>query len=159
VPPNCPVCHQTVWCASGATAPSRNGRLQKLKNQSYSEEQCAQSQSRPSEAHRTLHSAYPVRHRTVRCAHRQQPLPNGCLAVEGYKYPSTTSTPTIQVSSTSHSIQELVHSLLDTIQKNQSLSKSQIHSKHLVTRESVFVRVLCALVLGSLSSSSFLFSK
>jgi hypothetical protein len=85
-------------------------------------------------------------HRTVRCAHRQQPLPNGCLAVEGYKYASTTSTPIIQVSSTSHSIQELVHSLLDTIQKNQSLFKSQIHSKHLVTRESVFVHVLCALV-------------
>jgi hypothetical protein len=35
--------------------------------------------------------------------------------VEGYKYPNTT-TPSIQVSSTSHSIQELVHSLLDTIQ-------------------------------------------
>jgi hypothetical protein len=31
-------------------------------------------------------------HRTVRCAHRQQPNPNGCLVVEGYKYPSTTST-------------------------------------------------------------------
>jgi hypothetical protein len=29
-------------------------------------------------------------HRTVRCVHRQQPLPNGCLVVEGYKYPSTT---------------------------------------------------------------------
>jgi hypothetical protein len=26
-------------------------------------------------------------HRTVRCAYRQQPLPNGCLVVEGYKYP------------------------------------------------------------------------
>jgi hypothetical protein len=26
-------------------------------------------------------------HRTVRCAHRQQPNPNGCLVVEGYKYP------------------------------------------------------------------------
>jgi hypothetical protein len=42
--------------------------------------------------------------------------------VAGYKYPPTTTTPSIQVSSTSHSIQELVHSLLDTIQNNQSLS-------------------------------------
>jgi hypothetical protein len=84
--------------------------------------------------------------------------PNGYVVVEGYKYPPpTTTTPSIQVSNTSHSIQELVHSLLYTIQKNQSLSKSQIHYKHLVTRE-CFVRVLCALVLGSLSSSTFLFS-
>jgi hypothetical protein len=45
-------------------------------------------------------------HRTVRCAHRQQPLSNGCLVVEGYKYPSTTSTPTIQAFHTLHSIQE-----------------------------------------------------
>jgi hypothetical protein len=49
--------------------------------------------------------------------------PNGCLVVEGYKYPPTTTTPSIQVSNTSHSIQELVHSLLDINQKNQSLSK------------------------------------
>jgi hypothetical protein len=26
-------------------------------------------------------------HRTVRCAHRQPPLPNDCLVVQGYKYP------------------------------------------------------------------------
>jgi hypothetical protein len=43
-------------------------------------------------------------------------IPNGYVVVEGYKYPPTTTTPSIQVSSTSHSIQELVHSLLDTIQ-------------------------------------------
>jgi hypothetical protein len=118
-------------------------------------------------AHQTLNSACPVRyrtvrchqgqcsngrlcqnpngwvtwlaHRTVRCAHRQQPSPTAVLVVEGYKYPPTTTTPGIQVSSTPHSIQELVHSILDTIQKNQSLSKSQIHSIHLVTRESVLL--------------------
>jgi hypothetical protein len=45
-----------------------------------------------------------------------------------------------------------VHSLLDTIQKNQSLSKSQIHSKHLVTRESVLFMFFELLFLGSLSS-------
>jgi hypothetical protein len=73
-------------------------------------------------------------------------LPNNHLVVEGYKYPPTTTTPSIQVSSTSHSIQELVHSLLDTNQKNQSLSKCQksFHSPSDL-RES-FVRVLCALV-------------
>jgi hypothetical protein len=46
------------------------------------------------------------------------------VVVEGYKYSPTTTTPSIQASSTPHSIQELVHSILDTIQKNQSLSKS-----------------------------------
>jgi hypothetical protein len=75
-------------------------------------------------------------HRTVRCAHRQQPAPTAIWWLRAINTPTTT-TPSVQVSSTSHSIQELVHSLLDTIQKNQSLSKSQIHSKHLVTRESV----------------------
>jgi hypothetical protein len=25
--PDCPVCHRTVWCASGETASKRNGRL------------------------------------------------------------------------------------------------------------------------------------
>jgi hypothetical protein len=86
-------------------------------------------------------------------------VPNGYVVVEGYKYPPTTTTTSIQVSSTSNSIQELVHSLLDKIQKNQSLSKSQIHSKHLVTRESVLFVFFELLFLGSLSSSSFLFSK
>jgi hypothetical protein len=45
-----------------------------------------------------------------------------------------------------------VHSLLDIIQKNQSLSKSQIHSKHLVTRESVLFVFFALLLLGSLCS-------
>jgi hypothetical protein len=69
-------------------------------------------------------------------------LPNGYVVVEGYKYPPTTTTPSIQVFQTSHSLQELVQSIQDTIQKNQSLSKSQIHSKLLLTRERVFARVL-----------------
>jgi hypothetical protein len=84
-------------------------------------------------------------HRTVRCAHRQQPSPTAMWWLRAINTPPTTTTTSIQVFWASHSIQELVHSLLDTIQKNQSLSKSQIHSKHLVTRE-CFVRVLCALV-------------
>jgi hypothetical protein len=104
------VCHHTVQCTSGATAIQRNGRLQKPLTQMNSEEQCAQSQSIESEAHRTVNrtcqvahrtvrsqedklsncrlSQNPngwltwrriglclVAHRTVRCAHRQQPSP------------------------------------------------------------------------------------
>jgi hypothetical protein len=85
-------------------------------------------------------------HRTVRCAHRQQPSPMAMWWLRAINTPPTTTTPSIQVSSTSHSIQELVHSLLDTNQKNQSLSKCQksFHSPSDL-RES-FVRVLCALV-------------
>jgi hypothetical protein len=66
-------------------------------------------------------------------------LPNGWIGGWGYKYSPSTTTPSIQVFQTSHSIQELVQSIQDTIQKNQSLSKSQIHSKHLVTRERVLL--------------------
>jgi hypothetical protein len=91
-------------------------------------------------------------------AHRQTASPMVGLVVGGYKYPITTTTPSIQVFQTSHSIQELVQSIQDTIQENQSLSKSHIHSKQIVTKES-FARVLWALVLGSLSSSSILVPK
>jgi hypothetical protein len=94
----------------------------------------------PSEAHQTVNSVCPVpqedkgsngrlrpnpngwvtwlAQRTVRCAHRQQPLPNGCLVVEGYKYPSTTPTPTIQAFITLHSIQEQSATLQDTNQSH-----------------------------------------
>jgi hypothetical protein len=54
------IIHRIVRCTSGVTTPSRNGRLQKLKIQMNSEEQCAQSHSRPSEAHRTVNSTCPV---------------------------------------------------------------------------------------------------
>jgi hypothetical protein len=69
--------------------------------------------------------------RTGQCPMRPSTdsLPNGWIGGWGYKYPPTTITPSIQVFQTSHSIQELVQSIQDTIQKNQSLSKSQIHSK------------------------------
>jgi hypothetical protein len=59
--------HRTVWCTSGATAPSRNGRLQKAADSVNSEEQCAQKSEQSPEAHRTVNSACPVRHRTIRC--------------------------------------------------------------------------------------------
>jgi hypothetical protein len=44
-------------------------------------------------------------------------LPNGWFGGWGYKYPPTTTTPSIQVFQTSNSIQELVQSIQDTIQK------------------------------------------
>jgi hypothetical protein len=85
--------------------------------------------------------------------------PNGYLVVEGYKYPPTTTTPSIQVSSTSHSIQELMHSLLDTfsIESKPLQVLNTFHSPSDL-RESLFV-FFELLFLGSLSSSSFLFSK
>jgi hypothetical protein len=43
--------------------------------------------------------------------------PTATKVVEGYKYPSTTTTFGIQVFQRSHSIQELVHSLQDTFPK------------------------------------------
>jgi hypothetical protein len=67
---------------------------------------------------------------------------NGCFGGWGYKYPPTTTIQGIQVFQTSHSIQELVHSIQDTIQLNQSLSKSQFYSKQLVTRRESFARIL-----------------
>jgi hypothetical protein len=99
-------------------------------------------------SHRTVSSGAPdcpVRPSTTTC-------PNGSLVVEGYKCPPTTTTPIIQVSRTSHSIQELVHSLQDTY---------SIESKHLQVpntfhspsdlRESLLV-FFALLLLGSLSS-------
>jgi hypothetical protein len=93
-PAHSTIIHRTVRCTSGATATFAQRSPAKAEE---SEEQCAAAQSRPSEAHRTVNSAYPVpledkasnsqklpnpngwvtwlAHRTVQCAHRQQPAP------------------------------------------------------------------------------------
>jgi hypothetical protein len=132
---------------------------------SYSE-QCglhAQSQSRRQKAHPTVNSDCPVHHRTVLwphlsglqqsnpngwvtwlahrtvwCALRQQPSPTATLVVGAINTPNhhTSLHPCFQ---TFHSIQELVHSIQDTNRVNQNLSKSQFHSKQLVTRRESFV--------------------
>jgi hypothetical protein len=143
---DCPVCHRTVRCTSGATAIQRNGRLQKERWQRYSEEQCATELERrvrgapdseqdlsgvtldcpvPQEDNSANAQQLPnpngwvtwrrtgqcpVAHRTVRwrtelsggapnCPVRPSTpaFPNGLLVVEGYKYPPTTATPSIQV--------------------------------------------------------------
>jgi hypothetical protein len=71
--------------------------------------------------HRTLNSACPVRHRTVRCAHRQQKQPTARKWLEAINTP-TTSFNSIQVLWTPYSLQEQSQTLQDTF--NHS-----IHSK------------------------------
>jgi hypothetical protein len=141
--PDCPVCHRTVWCTSGATANSCNGWLQKLINRWTVKNSARRVRATDLEAHRTVNRTCPVWHRTVRC-HKKTTVPtvdcsqtltigwhggaldslqclsggapdcpvrpsttafsNGHLVVVGYKYPSTTTTPSIQAFWTLHSI-------------------------------------------------------
>jgi hypothetical protein len=71
--PDCPACHRTVRCTSGATSTSHNVRLQKLKNRGTVCNSARQSLSAESEARQTVNSAYPVWHRTVWCRMRTKP--------------------------------------------------------------------------------------
>ena len=113
--PDCPVGHRTVQCTSGVTAIQRNGRLQRTPCNATVREQCAQKSEQSSEAHRTVNSACPVpledkasngqklpnpngwvmwlAHRTVRCAHRQQPSPTALWWLRAINSPPTTTTP------------------------------------------------------------------
>jgi hypothetical protein len=98
-------------------------------------------------------------HRTVRCAHRQQPAPTVELVVGGYKYPTTTSTPTIQAFTTVHSIQEQYTTLQDTNQSLRSNQSPQFNSSSLgLVRRSSCVSLLL-LLLGWLSSFSHSYSQ
>jgi hypothetical protein len=65
----------------------------------------------------------PVAHRTVWCARRQTASPTTTLVVWAINTPNhhTSRHPSFQPT---HSIQELVHSIQDTIRLNQNLSKS-----------------------------------
>jgi hypothetical protein len=60
-------------------------------------------------------------HRTIRCALQQQPSPTTTLVVGAINTPNhhTSRHPSFQPT---HSIQELVHSIQDTIRVNQNLS-------------------------------------
>jgi hypothetical protein len=99
-------------------------------------------------------------HRTVRCAHRQQPLSNGCLVVEGYKYPSTTPTPTIQAFITLHSIQEQSATLQDTKQSHRSNQSPKFNSSALGLERGSFLCFFVALIAWlAFFFLSFLFSK
>jgi hypothetical protein len=50
------IIHRTVRCDSGATTPSRNGRLQKLKNHMNSAQTVRSRAVQPSEAHQIVNS-------------------------------------------------------------------------------------------------------
>jgi hypothetical protein len=64
---DCPVCHRTVRCTKRSNGYKRNGRLQRAPANATVRGQCAQKSEQTPEAHRTVKSACPVRHRTVRC--------------------------------------------------------------------------------------------
>jgi hypothetical protein len=96
-----------------------------------------------SEAHRTVNSACPVpledkgSNSRLRpnpnswvtwLAHQTAATPNGCFGGWGYKYPPTTSTPTIQAFITLRSIQEQNTALQDTNQSPRSDKSSQFNS-------------------------------
>jgi hypothetical protein len=99
-------------------------------------------------------------HQTVRCAHRQQPAPTVELVVGGYKYPTTTSTPTIQAFNTLHSIQEQSAILQDTNQSLRSNQSPQFNSSILGLVRRSFLCFLVALVAWlAFFFLSFLLSK
>jgi hypothetical protein len=110
--PDCPLWHRTVQCAKRSNGRQRNGRVQRSADNPTVRGQFAQSHSRRQKAHRTVNSTCPVHHqtvrwphlselqwsnpngwvtwlahRTVRCAHRQQPLPTATLVVGAINTP------------------------------------------------------------------------
>jgi hypothetical protein len=151
VAPDCPVCQR---CNGYSTTVDSNGNLKSATVRV----QCAQSQSRHQKAHRTVNSTCPVHHRTVRwphlselqwsnpndwvtwlahrtvrCAHRQQPLPTAILVVGAINTPNhhTSRHPSFQPL---HSIKSSrLHFKTQT--RDQILSQVQNHSKQIVTSE------------------------
>jgi hypothetical protein len=177
--PDCPVCHRTIWCASGATAKSRNGRL-------WQELQCrTEVRTTKSEGHRT-----------VRCRKRTKPQRSTRLrtltvgwrggALDSAHYlsggtpdcpvrPSPAASQRLPwwlraITTPNHHNSKHPRFLSITVNtralaftprhnsKDQSLSKSQIHLKHLVTCER---NILCSfelLLIGLPFFFSFLLS-
>jgi hypothetical protein len=84
-------------------------------------------------------------------------FPNDHFGGWGYKYPPITNNSRHPSFQPTHSIQELVHSIQGTNRLNQNLSKSQFHSKALVTRRESFAVFFELLHLDRFSSSHFLF--
>jgi hypothetical protein len=182
VPPDCPV-HQR------SNGYQRNGRLQRTPANATVRGQCVQKSEQPSEAHRTVNSTClvpledkyptvicartltvgwhgwrtgqrPVAHRTVRCAHRQQPPPTVVLVVEGYKYPQPPPLHPIQAFITPHSIQEQSATLQDTNQSHRSNQSPQFNSSALGLEKWSFLCFFVSLIAWlALFFLSFLFSK
>jgi hypothetical protein len=65
VRPHSAIIHRTVRCTKWSNGFQRNGRLQRTHANAIVHGQCAQKSEQPSEAHQTVNSACPVRHRTV----------------------------------------------------------------------------------------------
>jgi hypothetical protein len=159
--PDYPVKHQTVRCASGATATSR----QRSTANAFNALQCASEQRQT--AHQTVYRTYPEHHRTAQRPHQselQRSEPNGRLTWLAHRTMSggapdcpvrhataasqrpllvvgAINTPTTPHSiaskfSTFNTLQELYHSILDTTKEIKSSPKTGITPNQIVTRES-----------------------
>jgi hypothetical protein len=65
--PDCPVGHRTVQCTNRSNGYCANGHLQKWTVSVNSARTIRAESEQRQKAHRTVNSACPVRHRTVRC--------------------------------------------------------------------------------------------
>jgi hypothetical protein len=147
------IIHWTVQCTTGLSVHQRsngyqrNGRLQWTPANATVRGQFARKSEQPPEAHRTVNSTCPVRPSTVA-------TPTVVFVVEGYKYPLTTSTPTIQAFITLHSMQEQSATLQDTNQSHRSDQSPQFNYSALgLVRGSLvfFVALVCLAWLSFLS--------
>jgi hypothetical protein len=152
VAPDCPVCQQCNGRQS-------NGRVQRSAHNTTVRRQFAQSQSRRQKAHRTVNRDCPVHHqtvrwphmselqwsnpngwvmwlahRTVRCAHRQQPLPTATLVVGAINTPQPPHFKASKFSAITFNTRALDFTPKHK-SKDQILSKSQTHPKDLVACE------------------------
>jgi hypothetical protein len=80
----------------------------------------------------TVHSTYQVAHRTVRCAHRQQPLQRLLWWLRAINTPNHHNSKHPRFLNITFNTRALEFTPRHN-SKDQSLSKSQIHLKHLVT--------------------------
>jgi hypothetical protein len=94
-------------------------------------------------AHRTLNSECPVAHRTVRCAHRQQPPQQLLWWLRAINTPNHHNSKHPRFLNITFNKRALAFTPRHNA-KDQSLSKSQIHLKYLVTCERV---ILCSFEL------------
>jgi hypothetical protein len=152
VAPDCPVCQRS-------NGRQHNGRVQRLADTAIVRRQFAQSQSRRQKAHQTVNSTCPVHHRTVqwphlselqrsnpngwvtwlahrtvRCAHRQQPFSTATLVVGAINTPQPPHFKASKFSAITLNTRALDFTPRHK-SKDQILSKSQTHSKDLVACE------------------------
>ena len=97
--------------------------------------------------HRTVHSTCPVAHRTIRCAHRQQPPQRLFWWLRAIKPPNHHNSKHPRFLNITFNTRALAFTPRHN-SKDQSLSKSQIHLKYLVTCERVISCSFELLLLG-----------